>query len=47
MIKATSNIQQIPKEVTYGENLVKENSIAPSTKMIRDMKITWHNCDFF
>ena len=28
----TSKSQQIPQEVTYGENLVKDNSIAPSAK---------------
>ena len=28
----TSKGQQIPQEVTYGENLVKDNSIAPSAK---------------
>ena len=27
-----SNSQQIPQEVTYGENLVKDNSTAPSAK---------------
>ena len=32
MIIETSKSQQIPLEVTYGENLVKDNSIAPSTK---------------
>ena len=32
MIIATLKNQQIPKEVTYGENLVKDNSIAPSAK---------------
>ena len=47
MINATSNIQQIPQEVTYGENLVKDNSIAPSAKMIGDIEIIRHNCDFF
>ena len=47
MIKATSNIQQIPQEVTYGENLVKDNSIALSAKIIGDIKIIRHNSDFF
>ena len=28
----TSKGQQIPQEVTYGEYLVKDNSIAPSAK---------------
>ena len=32
MIIETSKSQQIPQEVTYGENLVKDNSIAPSEK---------------
>ena len=32
MIIATSKSQQIPQEVTYGENFVKDNSIAPSAK---------------
>ena len=32
MIIATSKSLQIPQVVTYGENLVKDNSIAPSAK---------------
>ena len=32
MIIETSKSQQIPQEITYGENLVKDNSIAPSAK---------------
>ena len=47
MIKATSNIQQIPQEVTYGENLVKDNSIALSAKIIGEIKIIRHNSDLF
>ena len=47
MIKATSNIKKIPQDVTYGENLVKDNSIALSAKIIGDIKIIRHNSDFF
>ena len=32
MILTTSKSQEIPQEVTYGENLVKDNSVAPSAK---------------
>ena len=32
MNKASSKSQQIPQEVTYGENLVKDNYMAPTTK---------------
>lgn len=32
MSKASSKSQQIPQEVTYGKNLVKDNSIAPTAK---------------
>ena len=32
MIIETSKSQQIPQEITYGENLVKDNSITPSAK---------------
>ena len=32
MIKASSKSQQISQDVTYGENLVKDNSIAPTAK---------------
>ena len=32
MIKASSKSQQISQDVIYGENLVKDNSIAPTAK---------------
>ena len=32
MTVETSKGQKIPQEVTYGENLVKDNPIAPSAK---------------
>ena len=42
MIIETSKSQQIPQEITYGENLVKDNSIAPSAK--RRSKHTQGRC---
>ena len=38
IIKPTSKRRQILQDVTYGENLVKDNSIAPSAKRRRNIR---------